>query len=179
MFACGRERNRRSACGQRFAPPPSAADCPPADHRSLSLERVLWSRTPPARAWGGFGGSGDSSCLWKGEESTVPLRPALRSTAFGGGLSSGGPSIPLPRSCSVEPNTARPGLVGVGGRIGERVARLRRRTAPSGGPSIPLLHELGNSLTLSAHRHGPAACPTFPWTACSKNQSSLSSTTAR
>ena len=42
----------------------------------------------------------------------VLLRPALRSTAFGGGLSCGGPSIPLPQACSLEPNTARPGLGG-------------------------------------------------------------------
>ncbi len=54
------------------------------------------------------------SCLWKGEESMALLRPALRSTAFGGGLSSGGPSIPLPQTCSLEPNTARPGLGGIG-----------------------------------------------------------------
>jgi hypothetical protein len=56
FLACGRERNRRFSSGQRFAPPPSAADCPPEDHRSLSLKRVLWSRASPARAWGGFGG---------------------------------------------------------------------------------------------------------------------------
>ena len=40
------------------------------------------------------------------------LRPALRSTAFGRRLSSGGPSIPLPQACSLEPNTARPGFGG-------------------------------------------------------------------
>ena len=48
----------------------------------------------------------------------VLLRPALRSTAFGRGLSCGGPSIPLPQTRSVEPNTARPsfgGLWRVGG----------------------------------------------------------------
>ncbi len=43
----------------------------------------------------------------------VLLQPALCSTAYGGGLSCGGPSIPLPQPCSVEPNTARPGLVGL------------------------------------------------------------------
>ena len=50
------EGKRVATSSQRFAPPPSAADCPPEDHRSLSLERVLWSRTPPARAWGGVAG---------------------------------------------------------------------------------------------------------------------------
>jgi hypothetical protein len=56
LFACGRERDRWSSFGQRFALRSSAADCPPEDSRSLSLERVFWSRTPPARAGGGFGG---------------------------------------------------------------------------------------------------------------------------
>ena len=56
--ACGRERNRWSSSGQRFA---------------LRLRRRL---------------------------------------------SSGGPSIPLPQACSVEPNTARPGLGGFGGVVG-------------------------------------------------------------
>jgi hypothetical protein len=43
----------------------------------------------------------------------VLLRPALRSTASGGRLSSGGPSIPLPAACSSEPSTVRPGLGGL------------------------------------------------------------------
>ena len=52
FFADG-ERGRGFACGQRFALRPTAADCPPADPRPLSLERVLWSRTRPARSLGG------------------------------------------------------------------------------------------------------------------------------
>ena len=57
------------------------------------------------------------------------LQPALRSTAFGGGLSCGGPSIPLPRACAREPNTARPGLGGIVGWVGKRFVRLCRREA--------------------------------------------------
>ena len=34
------ERNRWSSSGQRFAPRPSAADCPAEDHRSLSLQEL-------------------------------------------------------------------------------------------------------------------------------------------
>ena len=34
------ERNRRSSSGQRFAPRPSAADCPAEDHRSLSPQEL-------------------------------------------------------------------------------------------------------------------------------------------
>ena len=47
----------------------------------------------------------------------VLLRPALCSTAFGGGLSCGGPSIPLPPACSLEPNSARPGSWGGFGAV--------------------------------------------------------------
>mgnify|MGYP006915947684 CR=1 FL=1 len=43
----------------------------------------------------------------------VLLRPALRSTAFGRRLSSGGPSIPLPQACCLETNSASPGLGGL------------------------------------------------------------------
>jgi len=53
FFLADRERGRGFACGQRFALRPTAADCPPADPRPLSLERVLWSRTRPARSLGG------------------------------------------------------------------------------------------------------------------------------
>ena len=58
----------------------------------------------------------------------VLLRPALRSTAFGRRLSSGGPSIPLPQACSLEPNTARPGLMGVGGVVGMTFPPSPQRT---------------------------------------------------
>ncbi len=39
------------------------------------------------------------------------LRPALCSTAFGGGLSSGGPSIPLPSSVFFGAEHRSPGLL--------------------------------------------------------------------
>ncbi len=42
----------------------------------------------------------------------VLLRSALRSTAFGRRLPSGGPSVPLPQAYVLEPNTARPGSWG-------------------------------------------------------------------
>ena len=50
------ERNRRSSSGQRFAPPPSAADCPAEDHRSLSLLTVRGAKHRPPGLGGGFGG---------------------------------------------------------------------------------------------------------------------------
>ncbi len=47
------ERDRRSPSGQRFALRPSAADCPPGDHRSLSLRELGSSLTSFAR-WAGL-----------------------------------------------------------------------------------------------------------------------------
>ena len=44
-------------------------------------------------------------CLLMGEGSRVLLRSALRSTAFGRRLPSGGPSIPLPHDGPFEVNT--------------------------------------------------------------------------
>ncbi len=54
----------------------------------------------------------------------VLLRPALRSTAFGRRLSSGGPSIPLPQACCLETNSASPGLGGLF-RVGGMSTLLR------------------------------------------------------
>ena len=81
-LACGRERNRWSPCGQRFAPRPSAADCPPGDHRSLSLDRVLWSRTLPAPA--GIGRWVDRAGM------TIPPKPPTPLAA----VRSGPPNMP-------------------------------------------------------------------------------------
>ena len=81
-------------------------------HVLVGLGRSIRSATGGGSgAKGGDGGS--FSCGWKGEGSRVLLRSALRSTAFGRRLPSGGPSIPLPQACSLEPNTARPGLGGL------------------------------------------------------------------
>ena len=67
----------------------------------------------------------------------VLLRPALCSTAFGGGLSCGGPSIPLPLSVFSGAEHCPPGLGGAlaGGEVSALFGfavkpPLRRATAP-------------------------------------------------
>ena len=63
--------------------------------------------------------------LWVEEGSTIPLRPALRSTAFGGRLSSAGPWTPL-HVGMVGGQWTLSGLWGRGGRnIPETMAHQR------------------------------------------------------
>ncbi len=83
----------------------------------------------------------------------VLLRPALRSTAFGGGLSYGGPSIPLPQACCLEPNTARPGPGGgFGGVVGMGVCAAKL---------TELWHRGGNDFSAQA-LNAPCSGPLGP-----------------
>jgi hypothetical protein len=79
------------------------------------MSRVLVGPARSIRSATDGGRSGSFSCVLMGEESTVLLRSALRSTAFGRRLPSGEPSIPLPR-CA--------GEVGVLSALGCRLEAL-------------------------------------------------------
>ena len=65
------------------------------------------------------------------------LRPALCSTAFGGGLSSGGPSIPLPSSVFFGAEHRSPGLFGGLWRGGGNDLAAQALNAPCSGPLAP------------------------------------------
>ena len=102
------------------------------------MSRVLVGPGRSIRSAMGGGGSGPwagvatpYSCVWKGEEPTVLLRSALRSTAFGRRLPSGGPSIPLPPCAGEVPNVLRSLLLAQ--RLALRPSRrlLPRRTIVS------------------------------------------------
>ena len=64
-----------------------------------------------------WAGSGDSfSCVWKGRGIDGPPPASAFLHRLRWRTVCGGPSIPLPLACSLEPNTVRPGLLGGFGR---------------------------------------------------------------
>ena len=56
LLARGWKRGSRSRSGQRFAPPPSAADCPPRDREPLFTSACLGGQPTAARRVEGLGG---------------------------------------------------------------------------------------------------------------------------
>ena len=105
----GWKRGPRSRSGQRFALPPSA-----------EIARDWRLRALPF-------------CKRVEEGSTIPLRPALRSTAFGGRLSSAGPWTPLHIGLFGGQWT----LSGLWGRGGRNIPTIRPRPAQLGRSGCP------------------------------------------